>query len=167
MMHPQHLGCGTDPAQTRHLSSGADFTPEIQAHSSTQFCTSVVIFGQFNAEMQCSYWLHTGAKHSRRRIQGEVEMLNKLVIAAVAASFAVPALASEINPGRQMQADLLGLDASQFTTNELAQIASEKLGEERASRAAFITAQKGTGVLNLVSGNNVAGLYTVSRAGDK
>lgn len=71
-------------------------------------------------------------------------MLNKITAAALVATFAVPAFASEINPGREMQAKLLGLSAAEFSTSELAQIASEKNDDQRASRAAYIVSQRGT-----------------------
>lgn len=83
-------------------------------------------------------------------------MLNKLVIAAVAATFALPALATEINPGRQMQADILGLDASQFTTSELAQIAAEKNTQRQAAVARFITEEKAAGIVNAVASDDSA-----------
>ncbi len=76
-------------------------------------------------------------------------MTNKFAIAALLSVFAVPALAegmnfaSNINRGRQMQADLLGLDAARFTTNELAQIAAEDPGDARNERIRVIEAEKG------------------------
>lgn len=70
-------------------------------------------------------------------------MLNKFTVAALVAAFAVPAFASDINPGRAMQAKLLGLNAAEFSTSELAQIAAEKKGDQRASRAAYIVSQRG------------------------
>lgn len=73
-------------------------------------------------------------------------MLNKLAIIALAATVSVPAFAADINAGRQMQADLLGLNASEFTNSELAQIAGEKTEGERATRAAYIVEQRNRGV---------------------
>lgn len=96
-------------------------------------------------------------------------MLNKLVIAAVAATMAVPAFAADINPGRQMQADLLGLNASEFTTSELGQIASEKNTQRQAIRANFIAQEKAAGIVNAVaSDDDVAyfGLHTSGRGHD-
>ncbi|MTH65663.1 hypothetical protein [Paracoccus shanxieyensis] len=97
------------------------------------------------------------------------KMLNKLVIAAVAATMAVPAFAADINPGRQMQADLLGLNASEFTTSELGQIASEKNTQRQAIRANFIAQEKAAGIVNAVaSDDDVAyfGLHTSGRGHD-
>lgn len=72
-------------------------------------------------------------------------MTSKFAIAALLSALAVPAFASGANPGNQMQADLLGLDASQFTANELAQIASEDAGRDRSERIRHILAQKSNG----------------------
>ena len=64
-------------------------------------------------------------------------MLNKLVLAAIATAIALPVAASEITPGRAMEAELLNLDASSFTLSELGQISSEATHNKRAERARF------------------------------
>lgn len=90
-------------------------------------------------------------------------MLNKLAIAAVALSFAAPAFA---NSGNQMQADLLGLDATQFTGSQLAQIASEKHADRRAALVKFITAENTSGINAAVASDDASshspnfGVYT-------
>ena len=70
-------------------------------------------------------------------------MSHKFAIAALLSVLAVPAFADGSNPGDQMQANLLGLDASRFTGSELAQIASEDAGKDRESRIRLIESQKG------------------------
>ncbi len=70
-------------------------------------------------------------------------MSNTFAIAALLSALAAPAFADGSNPGDQMQAELLGLDASRFTASELAQIASEEAGKDRESRIRLIEAQKG------------------------
>ena len=76
-------------------------------------------------------------------------MTNKFALAAVLSTLAVPALAGGYNAGQTMQAELLNLDANQFTVNELAQIAAEDTNHDRAARIELIEAQKaeGTNVL--------------------
>ncbi len=69
-------------------------------------------------------------------------MTTKLAIAALIAAVAAPAFASG-NNGHQMQADLLNLDAAQFTPNELAQIDAEKSAADRVARIRVIEASKG------------------------
>ncbi|MDQ7775138.1 MAG: hypothetical protein Q4615_04110 [Paracoccus aminovorans] len=78
-------------------------------------------------------------------------MLNKFVAAAVLATLAVPAVASEVSPGRAMLGNLLGLDASAYSLSELAQIDSEKTAGEKAARAQFIAAQHNRGVAEAVA----------------
>lgn len=74
-------------------------------------------------------------------------MTSKFALAALLSALAVPAFAGGANPGNQMQAELLGLDPSQFTANELAQIAAEDAGRDRSERIRHILAQKsGTSV---------------------
>lgn len=82
-------------------------------------------------------------------------MLNKLAIAAVAMSLAAPAFAG-VNPGNQMQADLLGVDATQFTGSQLAQIASEKHADRRAALAQFIAAKNASGIANAVASDDAS-----------
>lgn len=81
-------------------------------------------------------------------------MLNKLAAAAVLVSFALPAAAGEISPGRAMLADLLNVDAATFSLNELAQIDAEKTDAEKATRANFILEQRGNGVASAVAYDN-------------
>lgn len=69
-------------------------------------------------------------------------MTTKFAIAALVSVLAVPAFANTVNPGNQMQANLLGLDAGRFTTSELAQIASEETGVDRLGRIRLIEAEK-------------------------
>lgn len=76
-------------------------------------------------------------------------MTNKFALAAVLSTLAVPALADGYNPGQQMQAGLLGLDAAQFTVNELAQIAAEDTNQDRAARIELIEANKANGTNTL------------------
>lgn len=70
-------------------------------------------------------------------------MLTKITAAALVAAIAVPAFAGGINPGHEMQAKLLGLNAAEFSTSELAEIAAEKNNGQRAERAAYIVSQRG------------------------
>ncbi len=74
-------------------------------------------------------------------------MTNKFAIAALLSALAVPAFASSNNAGNEMQAELLGLDATRFTTSELAQIASEDAGVDRQNRIRLIEAEKATGTV--------------------
>lgn len=67
-------------------------------------------------------------------------MTTKFAVAALLSVLAVPAFA---NGGHNMQADLLKLDASQFTTNELAQISDEDSAGDRAARIRLILEEKG------------------------
>ena len=76
-------------------------------------------------------------------------MTSKFAIAALLSVLAVPAFANGENPGNKMQADLLGLDASRFTTSELAQIASEDAGTDRIERIRLIAAGKANGAVTL------------------
>lgn len=66
---------------------------------------------------------------------------------AIAALLSVLAFANGENPGNKMQADLLGLDASRFTTSELAQIASEDAGTDSIERIRLIEAGKANGTV--------------------
>lgn len=83
-------------------------------------------------------------------------MLNKFAIAAVALSLAAPAFAGVVNPGNQMQANLLGLNATQFTGSQLAQIASEKHADRRAELVKFITAENASGINTAVASDDAA-----------
>ena len=83
-------------------------------------------------------------------------MLNKLAIAALALGIAAPAFAGTVNPGDQMQAALLGLDASQFTGSQLAQIASEKHADRRAALVSFITSENDRGIVNAVASDDAS-----------
>lgn len=78
-------------------------------------------------------------------------MLNKFVAAAVFAALAVPAVANEVSPGRAMLGNLLGLNASEYSLNELAQIDAEKTVGEKATRAKFIAEQHNGGVAEAVA----------------
>ncbi len=69
-------------------------------------------------------------------------MTTKFAVAALLSVLAVPAFA---NGGHQMQADLLKLDASQFTTNELAQIDGEDSASDRLARIRLIEDAKSEG----------------------
>ena len=75
-------------------------------------------------------------------------MTTKLIVAALLSALAVPAVANGLNAGQQMQADLLNLDASEFTANELAQIAGEDSPADRAERIRFIQEEKLNGASN-------------------
>lgn len=75
-------------------------------------------------------------------------MSTKLTIAALLSVLAVPAFANGYNPGHQMQADLLNLDAAQFTTNELAQIDAEESVSDRVARIRLILEEKQNGIAN-------------------
>ena len=70
-------------------------------------------------------------------------MTRNFAIAALLSVLAIPAVANNVNPGDQMQAELLGLDPSRFTASDLAPIASEDAGKDRESRIRLIEAQKG------------------------
>lgn len=70
-------------------------------------------------------------------------MTTKFAIAALLSTLAVPAFAAGVNPGHQMQADLLKLDANQFTVSELAQIATEDTNGDRQARIKLIVEEKG------------------------
>lgn len=74
-------------------------------------------------------------------------MFTKTIAAAAALAVALPftAFAAGPNDGQAMQAALLNVDASAFTTNELARIAAEQGDQRKAERAAQILSQK-TGV---------------------
>lgn len=87
-------------------------------------------------------------------------MLNKFAIAAVALSLAAPAFAGVVNPGNQMQADLLGLDATQFTGSQLAQIASEKHADRRAELVKFITAENASGISTAVASDDAPATHS-------
>ena len=52
-------------------------------------------------------------------------MVTKSILAAAALAVALP-FAANANDGQAMQAATLNVDASAFTTNELAQIAAER-----------------------------------------
>lgn len=78
-------------------------------------------------------------------------MLNKFITAAVLTALAVPAVASEVSPGRAMLGNLLGLDASSYSLSELAQIDAEKTAGEKAARAKFITEQHNQGIAEAVA----------------
>lgn len=74
-------------------------------------------------------------------------MFTKTLIAAAALAVSLPfvATAASANAGHDMQAALLGLDGTQFSTSELAQIGAENNFETRAELARFILSQKATG----------------------
>jgi hypothetical protein len=78
-------------------------------------------------------------------------MLNKLITAAILTSFALPVAASEVSPGRAMLGSLLGVDASAYSLDELAQINSEEGAANKAARAQFITAQHNRGVNDTIA----------------
>lgn len=82
-------------------------------------------------------------------------MLNKFAIATVAMTLAAPAFAG-VNAGNQMQAALLGLDATQFSGSQLAQIASEKHADRRAELVKFITAENASGISTAVASDDAA-----------
>ncbi len=93
-------------------------------------------------------------------------MLNKLVLAAIATSIALPVAASEISPGRAMIADLLNLDAAAFSLNELEQISSEETEGERADRAKFILEQRNYNVEDAVaSDDSIEDFFRSTRSG--
>ncbi|AUH65427.1 hypothetical protein [Paracoccus zhejiangensis] len=68
-------------------------------------------------------------------------MFTKSILTAAALAVALP-FAANANDGQAMQAATLNVDASAFTTNELAQIAAERGDTRKAERAARIQAQK-------------------------
>ncbi|MTH33305.1 hypothetical protein GL279_01690 [Paracoccus limosus] len=84
-------------------------------------------------------------------------MLNKFAIAAVALTVAAPAFAGTVNSGDRMQAALLGLDAGQFTTSQLGQIASEKHADRRAALVKFLTEQSSRGINSAVASDDTLG----------
>lgn len=84
-------------------------------------------------------------------------MTNKFALAAVLSALAVPAVAGGFNAGHQMQADLLKLDASQFTTTELAQINAEDTNEDRLERVRLILQNKAEGANPLYTTGSVLG----------
>lgn len=86
-------------------------------------------------------------------------MLNKLVLAAIATAIALPVAASEITPGRAMEAELLNLDPSSFTLSELGQISSEATHNKRAERARFILEERADGVRNAVASDDTPSDY--------
>lgn len=93
-------------------------------------------------------------------------MLNKLVLAAVATTIALPAAAAEVSPGRAMIADLLNVDASAFSLNELEQIASEDNDADRATRAQYILQQRDYGVDTAVASDDApVGYFGATRVG--
>lgn len=69
-------------------------------------------------------------------------MTTKFALVALLSTLAVPAFA---NDGHKMQADLLKLDASRYTTNELAQIDGEDSATDRLARIRLIEEEKATG----------------------
>ncbi|WP_299906662.1 hypothetical protein [uncultured Paracoccus sp.] len=68
-------------------------------------------------------------------------MFTKSILTAAALAVAFP-FAANANDGQAMQAETLNVDASAFTTNELAQIAAERGDQNKADRADRILAQK-------------------------
>lgn len=89
-------------------------------------------------------------------------MLNKFAAVALVALSAVPAFAQAPQSGHDLNAALLGLDASQFTTNELAQINAEDRGADRVERAKFILEQKSHAMKNAVASDD-AGSFSYVR----
>lgn len=78
-------------------------------------------------------------------------MFNKVAIIALVSAVAAPALADGISGGHRMQAELLGLDPSQFTVNELAVIDANAKDEKDFGRASFIASQKAMGADDAVA----------------
>ena len=94
-------------------------------------------------------------------------MFAKTTLAALALAIAAPAFASDTNAGHAMQAELLNVDASQFTTSELGQIAAEKGSVKQQERARFITMEKAQGLTTAASDDSSAyfGLNAAPRVG--
>ena len=89
-------------------------------------------------------------------------MLTKFAAAALVALSAVPAVAQAPQSGHDLNAALLGVDGSQFTTNELAQINAENRGADRAARAQFILNQKAHAMNSAVASDD-AGSFSYVR----
>ena len=94
-------------------------------------------------------------------------MFTKSILTATAAAVAlaapVGAFASSLNDGHEMQAAILSLDASQFTTNELAQISAERNDADKAVRAAYILDQKGRAVVTTSGAANLDAVSSSDR----
>ncbi len=95
-------------------------------------------------------------------------MFAKSALAAIALVVAAPAFAAGVNPGTEMIAKLVNVDANEFTVNELAQIAAEKGSVKQQERANYIASQKARGVSTAVaedSSSTYFGLNASQRVG--
>ena len=82
-------------------------------------------------------------------------MFTKATVATLAVVFAAPAFA---NPGTEMMARLVNVDASQFTASEIGQIAAEHGSVKQQERARFILAEKAAGINSAVA-NDGSSVY--------
>lgn len=94
-------------------------------------------------------------------------MFAKSIIAAATLAVSLPfaVTAASANAGHDMQAALLGLDAAQFSTSELAQIGAESNFETRAELARFILSQKSSGHAVALDTTQVSGLGAMGFGG--
>ncbi|WP_312526311.1 hypothetical protein [Paracoccus sp. (in: a-proteobacteria)] len=91
-------------------------------------------------------------------------MFAKTAVAALALAIAAPAFASDVNPGNAMMGELLNVDASQFTTSELGQIAAEKGSVKQQERARFILEEKAQGLSTAVADDNSSTYFGLNAA---
>ncbi len=81
-------------------------------------------------------------------------MFNKFTALVFASAFAAPVFAGGISGGHRMQAELLGLDATQFTVNELAVIDADAKQNKDFERASLIAARKVLGANDAVASDS-------------
>ncbi len=91
-------------------------------------------------------------------------MFAKTAFAALALAVAAPAFASEVNPGNAMMAELLNVDATQFTTSELGQISAEKGSVKQQERARFILSEKAEGLNTAVADDSSSAYFGLNAA---
>lgn len=88
-------------------------------------------------------------------------MITKSILTAAALAVALPfaAVAGGTNDGQAMQAALLNVDSSTFTTNELARIAAERGDQRKAERAAQIISERNGATVSTAGDGALRNVY--------